>query len=61
MSGSSPILMSLAVLAVFALVYGGVRLILRGAERRKGALMLIAAFVILGNVILWSWPLPSAH
>lgn len=53
-------LLSLAVLAVFALLFGGVRLILRKTERTKGVLMLIAAFVILANLWLWSWPLPSA-
>lgn len=60
-SGNSPWLLSLAVLAVFALVYGGVRLILGRKERGKGVLMLVAALVILGNLLLWSLPLPSAH
>ncbi|WP_174273497.1 hypothetical protein [Sphingomonas bacterium] len=60
MSGLSPILLSLAVLADFALAFGGVRLILRGRDRIKGVLMLIAALVILGNILLWSLPLPSS-
>ena len=61
MSGITPLLLSLAVLAVFALVYGGVRLISAGRQRGKGVLMLIAALVILGNILVWSWPLPSVH
>ena len=54
-------LLSLSVLAVFALVYGGVRLISGGQQRGKAVLMLIAALVILGNILIWSWPLPSAR
>lgn len=57
----TPLLLSLAVLAVFALAFGGVRLISAGQRRGKGVLMLVAALVILGNILVWSWPLPSAH
>lgn len=60
MSAGAPLLMSLAVLAMFALVWGGLRLILRGRDRLKGALMLIAALVIFGNLLVWAWPLPPA-
>jgi FtsH-binding integral membrane protein len=47
---------SLAMLAVFALTGGGLWLILKRRDRRKGALMLVAALVLLGNVLIWTWP-----
>lgn len=49
-------LLSIAVLAVFALVAGGIRLIMTKRDRRKGALMLVAALVLLGNVLIWTLP-----
>ena len=49
----TPILLSIAVLAMFALVWGGVRT-WRGGDRQKGVLMLICALVLLGNLLIWS-------
>lgn len=48
-----PLMMSLAVLAVLALAWGGV-LTLRRGERLRGVLMLVCALVILGNVLIWA-------
>ncbi len=48
--------LSIAVLAVAALILGGLHLIRNGARRRQGVLMLVAALVLLGNVLIWSWP-----
>jgi len=48
----NPILMSIAVCAMFALVWGGVRLL--RADRTKGALMIVCAAVILGNLLIWT-------
>jgi hypothetical protein len=45
---------ALAMLAVFALAGGGIHLIAKGRDRRKGALMLACAAVILGNVLIWT-------
>lgn len=48
-----PIVMSIAVAAMFLLVWGGVR-VWRGGDRQKGALMLVAAVVLLGNLLIWT-------
>jgi hypothetical protein len=53
---SQNITFSIAICAVFALVWGGIWMIRKGNERQKGALMIIAALVLLGNVLIWSWP-----
>jgi hypothetical protein len=50
MTGLAP---AIAMLAVFALVWGGVHL-LRGRDRTKGTLMLVCAAVILANVVIWT-------
>jgi hypothetical protein len=48
----NPILLSIAVLAMFALVWGGVRLLAR--DRTKSVLMIVCALVILGNLLIWT-------
>jgi hypothetical protein len=48
--------LSIAMLTVFALVAGGAWLIVKGGERKRGTLMLAAALVLLGNVLIWTWP-----
>lgn len=45
-------ILSIMMLAVFALTAGGIVLIRR--DRRKGILMLVAAAVLLGNVAIWT-------
>jgi hypothetical protein len=50
------IALSLGVLATFALIAGGVWMICKGGDRRKGALMFIAALVLLGNILIIAWP-----
>lgn len=42
----------LLMLAVFALVGGGVYLLRTGRNRQQGILMLVAAAVFLGNVLI---------
>lgn len=54
MSGLGATLMSILMIAAFLLVLGGVALIRRGRERRKGVLMLVAAAVLAGNVLILS-------
>ena len=60
MTDSSPVLQSIAVLAAFALVWGGIVLIRRERERQKGVLMIVAAFVLLANLLIWAWPMANA-
>lgn len=43
---------AVAMLAVIALTGGGIQLL--RTDRRKGALMLACALVILGNVLIWT-------
>jgi len=50
------LMLSIAMLAVFALVAGGTWLIVKGRDRKRGGLMLGAALVLLGNVLIWTWP-----
>ena len=52
---AEPWVLSIGVLATLALALGGARVIRRG-ERKQGVLMLVAAAVILGNVLIWAWP-----
>jgi peptidoglycan/LPS O-acetylase OafA/YrhL len=51
--------LSIAVLAVFALLIGAVALWRRGV-RRQAVLMVIAALVIAGNVAVWAVPIAPA-
>ncbi|MEQ1548388.1 MAG: hypothetical protein ABL918_07025 [Chakrabartia sp.] len=53
---TTDITFSIAILSVFALIWGGIWMIRKGNERQKGVLMIIAALVLLGNVLIWSWP-----
>jgi hypothetical protein len=54
MSGLSEWVMALAVLAVFVLVLGGIRLVRQRQSRKQGVLMIAAALVILMNVMIWT-------
>lgn len=44
--------LGIAMLGVFALVAGGVVLLRRRDDRKRGILMLVAALVLLGNVLI---------
>ena len=54
MAGPSSLILSLLMIAAALLALGGAHLILRRGERSKGALMLLAAAVALGNVLIWT-------
>lgn len=54
MSGLAATLLSIAMIAVVALVWGGAVLIRRGTAQRQGVLMIVCAAVILGNVLIWT-------
>jgi hypothetical protein len=45
------------MIAAFLLAAGGIALIARGTDRKKGVLMALAALVLAGNVLVWTWPL----
>ncbi len=53
-SGSAATLMSIAVIAAFLVGAGGMWLIVKRRDVKKGALMLVAALVMLGNVLIWT-------
>ena len=55
MTGLEAAVPTIAMLAAFALVAFGVRLLWLGRERLKGGLMLAAAVVLVGNVVVWTW------
>jgi len=46
--------MALAMIAAVLLVLGGIQLIRRGENRQQGWLMLVAAMVLVGNVLIWT-------
>lgn len=53
-SASTSALLSILMIAAFLLGAGGMWLIARRRDLRKGVLMLIAALVMLGNVLVWT-------
>jgi hypothetical protein len=46
-------LFSVAVLGAFALCWGAWRM-WRGGERKKAALMVVVAVILLANVLIWT-------
>jgi high-affinity Fe2+/Pb2+ permease len=54
MTGFAAALLSIAVLAAFALIAGGAYLLIKRNERKQGILMLIAAAILFGNVLVWT-------
>jgi hypothetical protein len=52
-------LLSIATIAAFLLGAGGMWLIVKRRDAKRGILMLVAALVILGNVLIWSLPPPA--
>lgn len=48
----SAALQSIMMLGVFALVAGGIVMLRAGRDRTKAILMLVAALVLLGNVLI---------
>lgn len=54
MSGT---ILSILMLAGILLAGGGLTLLLKFKDRRRGGLMLLAALVMFGNVAIWVLPL----
>jgi hypothetical protein len=46
--------LAVAMLAAFLLVLGGIRLIRGSEHRQQGWLMIVAAMVLVGNVLVWT-------
>ena len=44
--------MALAMIAAFMLIVFGVRLAIKGGDRKRAALMIVAAAVLVGNVVI---------
>lgn len=54
--GMNELALSIAMIATFLLAGGGVWLIARRRDIKRGVLMIIAALVIAGNVAIWTVP-----
>ncbi len=54
MAGLSDAVMGIAVIAALLLIAGGIRLAWKRQDRKRGALMVVAALVILMNVMIWT-------
>ena len=46
--------LAIAMIAAFLLAIGGATLIRRGEYRQQGWLMIVAAMVLVGNVLIWT-------
>jgi len=46
--------LAIAMIAAFLLLLGGIRMVRRGEYRQQGWLMIVAAMVLLGNVLIWT-------
>ena len=57
MTGLIATLLSIAMLASFALIGGGGFLFITGRNRKQGLLMLLAAIILLVNVLIWVMPI----
>ena len=53
MSGASATFLSILMVAAFLLTLGGIHLLVKRKDRKKGILMLVAAAVAVGNVLIW--------
>jgi hypothetical protein len=54
MTGLVSDLLSISVLAAFALIAGGLWLLLKRGEKKQGGLMIAASLVLLANVLIWT-------
>jgi high-affinity Fe2+/Pb2+ permease len=54
MENYSSVMMAIAMIAAFLLVAGGVKLMLQRQTRVRGVLMMVAALVLITNVMIWT-------
>jgi len=55
-NGPANLIMSILMLATILLGAGGIWLLAKGRERKRAILMLVAAAVMLVNVLIWAVP-----
>jgi hypothetical protein len=48
--------LSITMICIFALIAGSVILFRKGNDRKRAILMVVAAVVLFGNVLIWAWP-----
>lgn len=53
----SDLLLSIIMLAGLMLLAGGLWMLFRRKDRKRGLLMLVAALVMFGNVAVWLMPM----
>lgn len=53
MNDTAATLLSVAMLAAFVLLFFGARFALEGEHRKQGLLMMVAALVLIANVLVW--------
>ena len=46
--------MAVAMIAAFLLIAGGIKLLLKPEGRKRGLLMIVAALVLIANVVIWT-------
>jgi len=56
-SGLGATLLSVAIIAAFALALGAFNLLRKRRDRKRAVLMLVASAVLVGNVLIWTVPL----
>lgn len=54
MTGLGSTLLAIAMIAAFLLIGGGIKLALQREHRSRGLLMILAAAVLIGNVLIWT-------
>jgi hypothetical protein len=54
MNGPGALALSILMLAAFLMFGGGIWLIAKKRDLRRGVLMLVAATVFLGNALIWT-------
>ena len=54
MQNFSAVALTLAMIAAFLLIFGGAKLALSRQTRTRGVLMIVAALVIVMNVMIWT-------
>jgi len=54
MSNFSSVASAVAMIAAFLLIVGGIRLAMQRQTRSRGVLMVVAAAVIVMNVMIWT-------
>ena len=54
MNGFAATALSIAMIAAFVLIAGGIKLMLGPEDRRRGVLMIVAATVLIANVLIWT-------